>query len=160
MRKFNEENERIKRKYSQYLREAKRMDHKTVQKAEDAILKFEASTGFKSFKLFHIEQAVAFKAKFENEISKTTGKPLAKETIAATLTALKKFFFWLAGQQGYKKRIAHSDADYFNQNAKMRGWRQRGAKYRSRLCSNVPTPLRKCPAQQIWISGTVLCLLF
>ena len=37
-RKFNEENERIKRRYLQYLREAKRRDMATVDKAATAIL--------------------------------------------------------------------------------------------------------------------------
>lgn len=32
----------------------------------------------------------------------------------STLTALRAFFIWLAGQPGYKRRIAYSDADYFN----------------------------------------------
>src|SRR5262249_36828806 len=36
----------------------------------------------------------------------------------ATLTALKRFFVWLAGQPGYKSRIAYSDAEYFNLSAK------------------------------------------
>jgi hypothetical protein len=60
-RKSNEENERIKRLYMQYLREAKRCDVTTVDKAADAILRFEKCTSFKSFKLFRIDQAVAFK---------------------------------------------------------------------------------------------------
>ena len=118
MRKCNEENERIKRRYAQYLRSAMRRDHTTVDKAVDAILKFEVSTKFKPFKLFHIEQAVAFVEGLETEISKRTGKPLSKATIKSTLAAVKKFFFWLAGQQGYKSRIAHSDADFFNLNLK------------------------------------------
>jgi integrase len=32
----------------------------------------------------------------------------------ATLKQLKAFFFWLAGQPGYKARLQYSDADYFN----------------------------------------------
>ena len=46
-RKYHEENERIKRRYLQYLREAKRMDISTVDKAAEAILRFEQSTNFK-----------------------------------------------------------------------------------------------------------------
>jgi len=34
------------------------------------------------------------------------------------LTALKRFFIWLAGQPGYKSRISYSDAEYFNLSAK------------------------------------------
>jgi integrase len=34
------------------------------------------------------------------------------------LTALKRFFVWLAGRPGYKSRISYSDAEYFNLSAK------------------------------------------
>ncbi len=40
-------------------------------------------------------------------------KPLAV-TLYATLRALRGFFIWLAVQPGYKSKISHSDADYFN----------------------------------------------
>jgi len=117
-RKFNEENERIKRHYLQFLREAKRSDVATVDKAADAILRFERSTGFKPFKRFHIEQAVAFKRHLSNEKNARTGAPLAKATVDSTLRMVKAFILWLAGQPGYKSRIAYADAEYFNLNAK------------------------------------------
>lgn len=117
-RKVNEENERIKRPYFNWLREAKRCDYATVQKAAEAILRFEASTGYKSFKRFHIEQPTAFKRKLAEDRSAATGKPLSKATVSGILRANKAFFQWLAGQPGYKSRISYSDAEYFNQNAK------------------------------------------
>jgi hypothetical protein len=36
-----------------------------------------------------------------------SGEPLSKATLYATLTALTRFFVWLAGQPGYKSRISH-----------------------------------------------------
>lgn len=117
-RKFNEENERIKRHYLQFLREAKRNDMATVDKAAEAILRFERSTGFKPFKRFHIDQAIAFKNKLAGERNARTGAPLSKATIDSTLRAVKAFVLWLAGQPGYKSRIAYADAEYFNLNAK------------------------------------------
>ena len=117
-RKHNEANERIKRQYMLFLREAKRYDMTTVDKAADAILRFEASTGAKTFKLFHIEQAVAFKRQLEGEKNARTGQPLSKATIDGTLRAVKTFVIWLAGQPGYKSRISYADAEYFNLNAK------------------------------------------
>lgn len=117
-RKFHEENERIKRHYLQFLREAKRSDMATVDKATEAILRFERSTGFKSFKRFHIDQAVAFKRHLSNEKNARTGAPLAKATVDSTLRMVKAFILWLAGQPGYKSRIAYADAEYFNLNAK------------------------------------------
>jgi integrase/recombinase XerD len=117
-RKVTEENERIKRRYLQYLREARRADLSTVDKSAEAILRFERSTGYKTFKRFHIEQAAAFKRQLSTEKSKATGAPLSKATVDGTLRAVKAFFVWLAGQPGYKSRISYSDADYFNLNAK------------------------------------------
>ena len=118
MRKVNEENERIKRRYLKYLKNAKRKDISTVHKAADGILRFEASTNYTSFKKFHIEQVIKFREKLENEISKTTGKPLSKSTISTVLATNKGFIFWLADQSGFKQRVRHSDADYFNMDAK------------------------------------------
>ncbi len=117
-RKFNEENERIKRRYLQFLREAKRADMATVDKAADAILRFERSTGYKPFKRFHIEQAITFKARLSNEKNARTGAPLSKATVDSTLRMVKAFIHWLAGQPGYKSRIAYADSEYFNLNAK------------------------------------------
>ncbi len=117
-RKHNEENERIKRHYMQFLREAKRCDLTTLDKAADAILRFERSTGAKPFKRFHIEQAVVFKRQLEAGKNARTGKPLSKATIDSTLRTVKAFLLWLAGQPGYKSRISYADAEYFNLNAK------------------------------------------
>ena len=117
-RKINEDNERIKRRYLTYLREARRQDQASVDKATDAILRFERSTGFKAFKLFKTNQAVAFKRKLDADKNARTGKPLSKATIDGTLRLVKAFVHWLAGEPGYKSRISYSDADYFNLNAK------------------------------------------
>jgi integrase len=51
-------------------------------------------------------------------MSTRTKDRLSKATLYATLTALKRFFTWLAGQPGYKSRISYSDAEYFNLSAK------------------------------------------
>lgn len=117
-RRVNEENERIKRAYFIYLRDAKRRDDTTCLRAAEAILRFEKTTGYKSFKRFHIDQARRFKEVLREDVSGATGKPLSKATVSGILRANKAFFQWLAGQQGYKSRISYSDAEYFNQNAK------------------------------------------
>lgn len=118
MRKINEENERVKRRYLQYLKRAQKKDVTTVQKAAEGILRFEASTGYASFKRFRIEQVIKFQDRLEDEVNKQSGKPLSKSTIRSILSANKGFIFWLADQSGYKSRIRHSDADYFNMDAK------------------------------------------
>ena len=114
MSKHNAENERIKRKYFGYLKEAKRHSEPTVDAAAKALSRFEEYTRHRDFKGFHYEQATAFKRHFAEQTGKRSGEKLSKATLYATLTQLKSFFFWLAGQPGYKARLQYSDADYFN----------------------------------------------
>ncbi|GAA6206742.1 hypothetical protein NBRC116601_00350 [Cognatishimia sp. WU-CL00825] len=117
MRKVVEENERMKRKYVFDLEQADGLDAKSTDKILAAILKFEQSTGFKPFKKFHIDQAAKFKThlfKAKNQ----RGQPLSHSTVDATLSLVRKFFLWLAGQSGYKKALTYSDTRYFNNNRK------------------------------------------
>ncbi|MEM1197048.1 MAG: tyrosine-type recombinase/integrase [Pseudomonadota bacterium] len=114
MAKHNAANTRIKREYFHYLKEARRRDDKSIDPIAKALARFEESTGHRDFKRFHREQAVAFKRLLEKENNGRTGKPLSRATVHSTLSALREFFIWLAGQPGYKRRIAYSDADYFN----------------------------------------------
>jgi integrase/recombinase XerD len=108
------ENERIKRRYFAYLKEAKRRGEPSLDAAAKALHRFETYTGFKSFKVFHIEQAMGFKRHLAEQTNVRTRAPLSKATIHSTLAALKEFFVWLAGQQGFRSRLSYSDAEYFN----------------------------------------------
>jgi integrase len=117
VKKHHPKNERIKRDYCIYLKEAKRRDASTIDAVAAAIAGFEQWTKCRDFMLFHISQATAYKAHLADSRNKKTGKPLSKSTIHARLMALKAFFVWLAGQPGYKSRISYSNADYFNPSA-------------------------------------------
>lgn len=114
MTKHNAENERIKRRYFAYLTEAKRHSEPTVDAAAKALSRFEEYTRHRDFKAFHFEQAVAFKRHLAEQKGQRSGEKLSKATLHATLKQLRAFFFWLAGQSGYKARLQYSDADYFN----------------------------------------------
>jgi integrase/recombinase XerD len=114
MRKHCAANERIKREYFLYLKEAKRQSEASVDAVAAALARFEAYTKHRDFKNFRHQQAVAFKQKLSQQRNATTGKPLSKATLYATLSHLKRFFQWLAGQPGFKSRFSYSDADYFN----------------------------------------------
>jgi integrase len=111
---YNAENERIKRQYMLYLKEAKRHSEITLDAAAKAIRRFEEYNRFRSFKAFHFQQAVAFKKHLAEQPGQRSGQRLSKATLHVTLTQLREFFFWLAGQPGYKGSFAYSDADYFN----------------------------------------------
>jgi site-specific recombinase XerD len=114
MRKYNPENERIKRKYFAYLKEAKRHSEPTVDAAAKALSRFEEYNRCRDFKAFHFKQAIAFKRHLAEQKGQRSGEKLSKATLHATLTQLKSFFFWLTGQPGYKARLQYSDAEYFN----------------------------------------------
>lgn len=116
--KIDETNERMKRKYAVWRREADGADEKTVDKDLQAIQRFERSIGMRSFKLFRVDQAVEFKRKLEAERNPRTKRPLAKATIDGILRGVKTFFRWLADQPGYRSRVKHSDVAYFTINAK------------------------------------------
>jgi integrase len=106
-------NERIKRRYFVYLAEAQGQSQQSIDAVAAAIARFESYTRYRDFKLFHIEQAKGFKQHL-SEQSARSGEQLSKATLYATLSVLRRFFHWLAGQPGYKSRISYSDAEYFN----------------------------------------------
>lgn len=114
MQTYNAENERIKRQYFLYLKEAKRYNEATLDSAAKALNRFEVYTKFRSFKTFHIEQAVGFKRHLSKQMNARTGRPLSKATLYSTLNALRNFFHWLAGRPGFRMRLSYSDSDYFN----------------------------------------------
>jgi integrase len=112
--KHNAENERIKREYFAYLKEARRYSESTIDAAAKALSRFEEYTRYRAFKAFHIQQAVGFKRHLAEQTGRRSKEKLSKATLHATLRQLKAFFFWLAGQPGYKARLQYSDAEYFN----------------------------------------------
>lgn len=114
MSQHNPANERIKRQYLGYLKEAKRQSVPSIDAAAAAIASFEAYTRHRDFKRFRIEQAVAFKRHLADRKSEASNAALSKATQRRTLTALRSFFIWLADKPGYQSRIRYTDADYFN----------------------------------------------
>ena len=118
MRKSNEENERVKRDYFEFLRHAEGQDEASIDKVVAALLMFEESTGFKTFKSWHRDQAVRFKAHLGKRQNARTKTLLSLSTRDAMLRAVQKFFRWLASQPGYKSRVSYADVAYLNNFAK------------------------------------------
>lgn len=114
MPKTNAANERLKRSYFTYLREARGRNDASVDAVAKALSRFEEATGHSDFRRFHREQAVAFKRKLDLEINTQTGKRLSRSTVHATLQALRAFFIWLADKPGFRRTLSYSDAEYFN----------------------------------------------
>lgn len=114
MKTNNPDNERIKREYFAYLKEANRFTEQSVDGVAKARNRFETYTRFRDFKKFHFEQTIAFKRHLADLPSSRTKESLSKATMYSTLAALKSFFKWLAGRPGFKSRLSYGDADYFN----------------------------------------------
>jgi len=113
MRKFNPENERLKRAYFEYQKEAKKKSQATVDNIRYAITKYEAFTQCESFKRFNKDKAKDFKTHISLCKSSKSNDYLSKSTLLSTLRHITDFFVWLRQRQGYKK-IKLYDLDYFN----------------------------------------------
>ena len=109
----NPENERIKRAYFIYLKEARRLGEHSIDGAAAALAKFEDYTKYRDFKRFHIQQAIGFKHKLTEEVSPRTGERLSRGTVFSVLNALRGFFQWLSTQPGYRSHLSSADAEYF-----------------------------------------------
>jgi hypothetical protein len=83
MKKHNPTSERIKRKYFAFLKEAKRHSEPTVDATAKALSRFEVYTGYRDFKAFHIQQAIAFKRHLAEQKGQQTGEKLSKATLCS-----------------------------------------------------------------------------
>lgn len=117
MRKHHPNNERVKHEYLTFLEQAKRMSTSTVDQVAASLALFEESTGWKDFRTFHRNQAIAFKQGLQEAVNAETGKPLAKATVHSRLMAMKAFIHWLHGRPGFRSAITYDDAEYFNPSA-------------------------------------------
>lgn len=106
-------NERIKREYLDFQRLALGKTEASVVAIADALHRFEAYTQHRDFKRFHIEQAKGFRDHLAKAANARTGEKLSAATVTSTLTALKRFFAWLAMRPGYRRVLTSADADYF-----------------------------------------------
>src|SRR5262249_37718815 len=106
--------ERIKRRYLQFLKDAKGRDEASLDAAAKAIARFEEHSKCRDFRKFHIEQARAFKARLMDSTNTRTGQPLSASTIYSTLGALKAFFGGWATRPGHGPRIKPADSAYFS----------------------------------------------
>lgn len=107
MSKRNPKNERIKRQYGEFMKHADGKAEATIRQVEKAIQRYEDFTSSADFATFNQHRARTFKAHLVD-------RGLSKATMLSSITALKRFFGWLAHQPGYKSRIAITDIEYLN----------------------------------------------
>ena len=114
MAKFNAENERVKRQYFVWEKEANGKSVKTVDHMRNDIFMFEEFTGFKSFKRFNQEDIIAFKKHVAKKKNQRTNEPVSKTYLLHVSMNLISFFKWLCRQNGYKRSVCLNDINYFN----------------------------------------------
>lgn len=112
MKKYDPENERVKRDYAFFLEAANGKQDASIDAALRSIERFEVSTGRKPFRKFHVEQTRSFRARLLEETGKN-GKPLSAATITTTLKHLRNFFLWLSREPGFRAALNANDANYF-----------------------------------------------
>lgn len=113
MNKCNSNNERIKRYYYEWQKEAKKKSPNTIDNIRKAINRYELATNYEDFNKFNKKKAVLFKNYFIQNKSTETKDYLSKSTMLSTVRHIKEFFQWLITQNGYK-RIKISEIEYFN----------------------------------------------
>ena len=114
MRKCNPKNERVKRAYYEWQKEANKKSISSIDHIRIAIDKYETYTKYHDFRIFNKHKAVAFKKYLLQSKSIRKNTTLSKSTILSTLNNLKDFFKWLAYHNGYKRQIDIREIEYFN----------------------------------------------
>ncbi len=112
--KTNPRNDRIKRDYLVWLKEAKQRSNATVEQTRHAIDRLESYTEFKDFSTFNKEQAMGFKHALLDRKAQRSGKPMSISTVHHALQAIKEFLSWLHGHEAYRRRIVPANIAYLN----------------------------------------------
>lgn len=113
MQTHHPKNERIKRAYFEYMKEALGYNEQTIDTVAAALGRFERFTKFADFKDFRKDQAIDFKEHLYGQKNARTQEGLSKATVFSTVNALKAFVRWLSREPGYKQKIKWRDAEYF-----------------------------------------------
>jgi integrase/recombinase XerD len=111
--KINAKNERIKKQYFEFLKEAKKHSDSTIDNIRKALFRWEEFTKYKDFGLSK-QGAISFKKHLAGVKAKQSGDALSLSTMNSTINILKEFFKWLAYQNGYKKKINIFHVEYLS----------------------------------------------
>lgn len=106
----NIKNEKIKRKYFGWMKDAIGFSEATISSMEKALWLYEDFTRDADFAEFSQRKAVGFKEWLSER--KHNGNPISAVTIYHYLRHMKSFLTWLSGQPGYKSRISLDSVSY------------------------------------------------
>jgi integrase len=110
----NPKNDRAKREYLIWLKEARQRSPATIEQVRHGIDRLELYTGFNDFGTFNKDQALGFKRALVAAKAKRSGKPISTATAHHVLQAIKEFLVWLNGRPGYRRRIDLAHIAYLN----------------------------------------------
>lgn len=112
MTKVNAKNERVKRGFFRYLKDAEGCAKTTISNIENAILLWQEFSKNEDFALYSLDKAIAFKKWLGQR--QVRGNTICLTTYHSYLRYLRKFFNWLCRESGYKSRIKPNTVDYLN----------------------------------------------
>lgn len=112
MAKRNAHNTRIKRRYLDWLRQARGLSESSVDRAAASVDRWLDYLKGADLRRFHSDKAIAFKKGLEQETT-ASGAVLSDASRDGILRDLKAFFKWLADQAGYRSKIRYEHADWF-----------------------------------------------
>jgi len=112
MNNIKTKNEKIKRKYFDWMVNARGFSPKTIKAIELAIWKYEEFTKESDYCEFNEKFAEQFKKYLALHKNKQTGQPLSLTTQYHILRHVNAFFMWLSGQSGYKSKVHSDDVQY------------------------------------------------
>jgi integrase len=107
------QNEVVKKKFFNYLKEVKGFSKDSVDTYENAILLWQTCTANKDFLSFGKQQSRAFKSWIENRTN-TKNERLSLTYIYNVFRRLKGFFEWLSMQPNYKSKVHKDDIEYLS----------------------------------------------
>jgi len=110
MVKVNVKNERIKRRFFTWLKEADGCCDSTINNIEKSILVYEDFTKQADFTTFNPDRAIKFKKSLIKR--EYRGQTISITTYYTYLRYLRKFFSWLSWQAGYKSKITPDIVSY------------------------------------------------
>ena len=110
--KINTENEKIKRAYLEWLKEAEGNCTGSVEDSEKTIHVLEDFLGHSDFKRFSPKRAKEFKAWLKDR--EYRGQRIKISTYVGYLWRLRRFFEWLSQKPGYKNSITSEVVSYLS----------------------------------------------
>src|SRR5262249_17162571 len=110
MSKASAKNERTKRAFFRYLKNADGCCESTINNIENAILLWQEFSKDEDFAFYNADKAIDFKKWLQKRDRR--GRPMALVTYHAYLRHLRKFFGWLVREPGYRSKIKPNTVDY------------------------------------------------